>query len=227
MKQSFMAMVSHDLRTPVSANLLTLDLLKSDSAIGNLTDRGRTLVERSIASNNRLMFLINDLLELERLDSGQLTLDMELVTFNDLIDETLPGVEMLAKAKDIAIEKDDSDRFIYCESARIVQVLVNLIGNAVKFSPSGKKVFLKYAEGGGYSRISVSDEGPGINKDSISSIFDKFTQVKEASGAHKQGFGLGLEICKKLVELHGGSITVSSELGVGTTFEISLPLKDV
>lgn len=227
MKQSFMAMVSHDLRTPVSANLLTLDLLKSDPAIGNLTDRGRTLVERSIASNNRLMFLINDLLELERLDSGQLTLDMELVTFNDLIDETLPGVEMLAKAKDITIERDDSDRFIYCESARIVQVLVNLIGNAVKFSPTGKRVFLKYSEGGGYSKISVSDEGPGINKDSLSSIFDKFKQVKEASGAHKQGFGLGLEICKKLVELHGGSITVNSELGVGTTFEISLPLKDV
>lgn len=227
MKQSFMAMVSHDLRTPVSANLLTLDLLKSDPSIGNLSDRGKTLVDRSIASNNRLMFLINDLLELERLDSGQLSLDLELVTFNDLIDETLPGVEMLAKAKDITIERDDSNQFIYCESGRIVQVLVNLIGNAVKFSPAGKKVFLKYGKEDAVSKILVVDEGPGIDKESLPFIFDKFKQVKESSGQHKQGFGLGLEICKKLVELHGGSLLVRSELGSGTTFEIRLPIKEV
>lgn len=227
MKQSFMAMVSHDLRTPVSANLLTLDLLKSDPAIGTLSDRGVNLVDRSIASNNRLMYMINDLLELERLDSGQMTLEMELVTFNDLVDETLPGVEMLAKAKEITIERDDSDQFIYCESGRIVQVLVNLVGNAIKFSPHGKTVRVRYASQDGYSSILVIDEGPGIDKESLPHIFDRFKQVKEASGAHKQGFGLGLEICKKLVELHGGSISVISEVGTGTTFEIRLPERKV
>ncbi len=227
MKQSFMAMVSHDLRTPVSANLLTLDLLKSDPAVGQLTDRGVTLVDRSIVSNNRLMFLVNDLLEMERLDSGQLTLDMELVTFNDLVDETLPAVEMLANAKDIHIERDDSDQFLYCESSRIVQVLVNLVGNAIKFSERGKSVFLKYAEEDGFNKIIVQDQGPGIDQESLPHIFDRFKQVKEDSGAHKQGFGLGLEICKKLVELHGGVISVASETGQGTSFEIRLPKKSI
>lgn len=223
MKQNFMAMVSHDLRTPVSSNLLTLDILKSDPAAGQLSERGLTLVDRSIASNNRLMSMVNDLLELERLDSGQLKLDAELVTFNDLVDEALPAVEMLARAKDIKIERDDSDQFIYCDSGRITQVLVNLLGNAIKFSPVGRPVSVRFSPAEQFDKIFVKDRGPGIDKESLPSIFDRFKQVKELSGAHKQGFGLGLEICKKLVELHGGTITAESEPGKGTSFEISLP----
>ncbi|MBA3855781.1 MAG: hypothetical protein C0507_02620 [Cyanobacteria bacterium PR.3.49] len=223
MKQSFMAMVSHDLRTPVASNLLTLDILKSDPQAGQLSQRGVTLVDRSIASNNRLMAMVNDLLELERLDSGQLKLDLELVTFNDLVDEALPAVEMLAKAKDINIDRDDSDAFVYCDSNRITQVLVNLLGNAIKFSPVGKPVSVRFSSDEQCDRIYVRDQGPGIDKESLPFIFDRFKQVKEQSGAHKQGFGLGLEICKKLVELHGGTISVESEPGQGTSFEIALP----
>lgn len=223
MKQNFMAMVSHDLRTPVSSNLLTLDILKSDSSAGQLSERGLTLVDRSIASNNRLMAMVNDLLELERLDSGQLKLDAELVTFNDLVDEALPAVEMLARAKDINIERDDADAFVYCDSSRITQVLVNLLGNAIKFSPVGKPVSVRFVADKDCDRLIVEDKGPGIDKESLPFIFDRFKQAKEQSGAHKQGFGLGLEICKKLVELHGGTISVQSEQGQGTSFEIALP----
>lgn len=226
MKQNFIAMVSHDLRTPVSANLLTLDLLQSDPRVGTLTERGVTLVKRSISSNNRLMSMVNDLLELERLDGGQLALEAELVTFNDLVEESLPAVEMQAKEKNISIACDDSDSLVYCDSGRIVQVIVNLLGNAIKFSAKDKSVSVIFSEDASFSRISVKDEGPGIDSAELPHIFDRFKQVEE-SGAHKQGFGLGLEICKKLVELHDGEIFVTSEVGVGTTFEIRLPKMSV
>ncbi|MBA3995015.1 MAG: hypothetical protein C0469_15970 [Cyanobacteria bacterium DS2.3.42] len=223
MKQNFMAMVSHDLRTPVSANLATLDLLKMDPTIGELTDRGRTLIERTITSNTRLITMVNDLLEMERLDAGKVNIEKELVTFNDLVEEALSSVEMVAQAKSIAITHDDSNEFFYCHSSRIVQVLVNLLGNAVKFSQPGQPINIEFSQDDTYSSILVKDNGPGIPKEELKNLFDRFKQVRDASGAHKQGFGLGLEICKKLVELHDGEIIVSSEPGKGSSFEVRLP----
>ncbi len=223
MKQNFMAMVSHDLRTPVSANLATLELLKRDPSIGELTERGHTLIERTITSNTRLIGMVNDLLEMERLDAGKVEIEKELVTFNDLVEEAVSSVEMVAKVKDIAIEHADCDEFFYCQSGRIVQVLVNLMGNAVKFSAPGRPVTVEFSQDDSFSSILVKDNGPGIPKEELKNLFDRFQQVKDGTGAHKQGFGLGLEICKKLVELHDGEIIVTSEVGVGSCFEVKLP----
>lgn len=223
MKQHFMAMVSHDLRTPVSANITTLELLKADPSIGELTERGRTLIERTITSNSRLIGMVNDLLEVERLDAGKVEIEKELVTFNDLVEEALASVEMVAKDKNITIEHDDCNEFFYCQSSRIVQVLVNLLGNAVKFSKPGQPVRVEFSKGDDYSSILVKDNGPGIPQEELKHLFDRFKQVRDSSGAHKQGFGLGLEICKKLVELHDGEIIVTSEPGKGSCFEVRLP----
>ncbi|MBC7998308.1 MAG: PAS domain-containing sensor histidine kinase [Leptolyngbya sp.] len=223
LKQSFIAMVSHDLRTPISANILTLDLLRSDPSVGQLTERGVKLVERSVASNNRLMNMINDLLDLERLEVGQLNIEPELTTFNDLIEEALPSVDVVAKAKLVNISHDDSDALLLCESSRIVQVLVNLLGNAVKFSPKDTEINIRIEEDEEYSSIHVIDQGPGIGPDVLPYIFDRFRQGNDGAATIKQGFGLGLEISKKLVELHGGTISVSSDLGHGSTFTIKLP----
>ena len=223
MKQNFMAMVSHDLRTPVSANIATLDLLKVDPTIGELTERGRSLIERTITSNTRLITMVNDLLEMERLDAGKVDIEKELVTFNDLVEEALSSVEMVAQAKNIAIEHDDCNEFFYCHSSRIVQVLVNLLGNAVKFSQPGQPIKIEFAQDDTSSSILVKDNGPGIPKEELKNLFDRFKQVRDTSGAHKQGFGLGLEICKKLVELHDGEILVTSEPGKGSCFEVRLP----
>lgn len=223
LKKSFIAMVSHDLRTPISANILTLDLLRSDPSVGQLTERGEKLVERSVASNNRLMNMINDLLDLERLEAGQLNIDAELTTFNDLIEEALPSVDVVAKSKSVNIKRDDSDALILCESSRIVQVLVNLLGNAVKFSPKDTEINIWIEEDEQFSNIHVTDQGPGIGSDVLPFIFDRFRQGNDGAATIKQGFGLGLEISKKLVELHGGTVSVASTVGQGSTFTIKLP----
>jgi PAS domain S-box-containing protein len=223
LKQSFMQMVSHDLRTPISANLMTLDLLKTDPSIGTLSERGISLIDRTIGSNSRLIAMVNDLLEIERLDAGKVEIDKELVSFNDLVEEALRSVEMLAKTKGIQIRHQDSDRLIYCNNDRMVQVLVNLLGNAIKFSPVNVPIEIDYAESERTTSIFVKDNGPGIAEEDLKRLFERFQQVRDNNGVHKQGFGLGLEICKKLVELHDGSIVVTSEIGKGTCFEVQLP----
>lgn len=223
LKQSFMAMVSHDLRTPISANLMTLELLKTDPNIGTLSERGVTLIDRTIGSNARLIAMVNDLLEIERLDAGKVEIERELVSFNDLVEESLRSVEMLAKNKNIKLEHDDSDHLIYCNNDRMVQVIVNLLGNAIKFSESGKSIRIEFSEDESSSSISIVDNGPGIPADDLKLLFERFQQVRDNSGMHKQGFGLGLEICKKLVELHDGSIIVTSEVGKGSCFQVKLP----
>ncbi len=226
MKQSFIAMVSHDLRSPISASQAALELLKSDSDCAQLSKEGLNLVDRMGVSNTRLLGLITDLLDIEKLDYGLITLDYELVTFNDLVSESLTAVQTLASAKNIKIDSDDSDRFVYCDSARIIQVLINIISNAIKVSPSSAQIELRFNQEGGYSKIAIIDHGPGISAEFMPHLFDRYSQSTDKELA-KQGSGLGLSVAKKLVELHHGEIIVKSggtaETARGATFIVKLP----
>lgn len=223
LKQSFIAMVSHDLRSPISASQAAMQLLKSDPSCCKLTPEGINIVDRMIASNSRLLNLINDLLDIEKLEYGLITLEHELVAFNDLMYECLSSLQNLATAKNITIECDDSDDFVYCDSGRIVQVLVNIASNAIKVTDKGGKIQIKFRKENNQSLIGVIDHGPGIPPEFFPQLFDRYSQLGDDKALTRQGSGLGLNVAKNLVELHGGRIEVASTVGSGTIFTIVLP----
>lgn len=222
MKQGFLAMVTHDLRSPIAANQLALELLLEEPKMGCLTEEGERLIRRILSSDKKLTALINDLLDMEKLNAGQLTLDMELVSFNDLIEESMVLLEPLIRSQKIELKRDDADTLIYCDSARIVQVVSNIFSNALKVSKPGDTIELRFSESRENSIISIRDHGPGIPLEFLPMLFEQFTQTGERS-LTKKGSGLGLAISKKLVDLHNGEIVVSTEVGEGTCFEIRLP----
>lgn len=222
MKQGFLAMVTHDLRSPIAANQLALEMLLEEPKMGSLSEDGERLIRRILSSDKKLTALINDLLDMEKLNAGQLSLDMELVSFNDLIEESIGLLEPLIKAQKIELKRDDVDTLIYCDSARIVQVVSNIFSNALKVSKPGDTIELRFSETPEESIVSVKDNGPGIPIEFLPMLFEQYTQTGEKS-LMKKGSGLGLAISKKLVDLHDGEIVVSTEVGKGTCFEIRLP----
>jgi PAS domain S-box-containing protein len=226
MKQGFLAMVTHDLRSPIAANQLALEMLLEEPKMGSLTEDGERLIRRILSSDKKLTALINDLLDIEKLNAGQLSLDMELVSFNDLIEESIGLLEPLIKAQKIELKRDDVDTLIYCDSARIVQVVSNIFSNALKVSKPGDTIELRFSETPEESIVSVKDNGPGIPIEFLPMLFEQYTQTGEKS-LMKKGSGLGLAISKKLVDLHDGEIVVSTEVGKGTCFEIRLPKRSL
>lgn len=223
MKQSFISMVSHDLRSPISASQAALQLLSSDTDCCKLTDDGTKIVNRMMASNTRLLGMITDLLDMEKLDYGLIGLEYELVTFNDLMYECMTSIEVLATAKGIKLVVDDNDTFIYCDSARLVQVIVNIASNAVKVSKSGTEIEFRFSETEENSIVSVIDHGPGMPADFLPHLFDRYSQVSSNKEVARQGSGLGLAVAKKLVDLHHGAIEVESILKQGTRFDVLIP----
>ncbi|MBX3152129.1 PAS domain-containing protein [Candidatus Obscuribacterales bacterium] len=226
MKQGFLAMVTHDLRSPIAANQLALEMLLEEPKMGSLSEDGERLIRRILSSDKKLTALINDLLDMEKLNAGQLSLDMELVSFNDLIEESIGLLEPLIKAQKIELKRDDVDTLIYCDSARIVQVVSNIFSNALKVSKPGDTIELRFSETPEESIVSVKDNGPGIPIEFLPMLFEQYTQTGEKS-LMKKGSGLGLAISKKLVDLHDGEIVVSTEVGKGTCFEIRLPKRSI
>ncbi len=222
MKQNFIAMVSHDLRSPISASQAALELLKSDADCAQLSKEGLNLVDRMLVSNTRLLGLINDLLDIEKLDYGLITLEYELVTFNDLVSESLTAVQALATAKGLLIEADDSDQFVYCDSIRMTQVLINLLSNAIKVSPNAGKIEIRFKQLNGFSNLTITDHGPGIDDEFMPYLFDRYSQSTNKQLA-KQGSGLGLSVAKKLIELHQGEIIVKTAPGKGASFTVKIP----
>ncbi len=223
MKQEFMAMVSHDLRTPLTSLMMTHELLESGH-YGELNEAGVRGMRRASESIKRLMNMVNDLLDLEKIESGQLELFLELVPVSGLVEDSLDAVAALVSKKDlqlvIAIKEDLR---VYADRERIIQTMVNLLSNAIKFSEAGKQLIVKAEQRGDDVLFGIVDQGRGIPAEKINSIFERFKQVNREDGARGTGSGLGLAICKSIVELNGGKIGVVSQSGLGSTFWFSLP----
>lgn len=227
-KQEFVSMVSHDLRSPLTSLQVTLDLL-SDGTYGELNETGQKRVDTAGKSVIRLVGLINDLLDLEKMESGMLSLNIDSVPIKDLFEQAEASICGFAEQYKVRLEIKPSEAVVRGDGERLVQVLVNLLSNAIKFSPAGAAVTLsatvESANGDGQvCKISVIDRGRGIPEQFRHSIFDRFQQVEKADGQRKKGTGLGLAISKAIVELHGGKIALASEEGKGSTFWISLPI---
>ena len=221
LKQEFMALVSHDLRTPLTAIHATLQLLRNGS-FGPLTEPVLTRLQRAEHSSNRVIRLINDLLDMEKLEAGKLELELSNIEVLPMLNACLDEVRELADAKNIAFETHSEVSYLYADEQRIIQVLVNLLSNAVKFSPNGGRVVVSGQKGeNGFAVVEVQDNGRGIAILDQSVVFDRFKQLQRHDS--QEGSGLGLPICKQIVEMHGGKIGVRSRPGEGSTFWFTIP----
>jgi PAS domain S-box-containing protein len=225
LKQQFVAMVSHDLRTPLNS-LLNLLTLLSENVYGELSQTGHKRVAAVEREIGRLIKLINELLELEKLEAGQELLDRRPVLVADIADASIDAVEGFASSHKIQLVNDCRSRAtLHADKDRLTQVFVNLLSNAIKFSPQGTSVMLRcedLTDGKGRFtvRVSVEDHGCGIAEDKMVSIFERFTQVDGPQKA--SGTGLGLAIAKAIVGQHKGRIGVESTVGKGSVFWVEL-----
>jgi len=221
-KQEFLSMISHDMRTPLSALQGTL-AVAAMGTYGTLTEYGVERMEKAEANVGRLIALINDLLDVERIESGSLQLSIDEAEMWDLVSNAVDTVGPVADQKHIRLTNNCDEVFVLCDSRRVEQVLVNLIANAVKFSPENSEITIASEETQDFVKVSVTDQGRGISLEQQREIFERFKQAEESD--KKKGYGLGLAIAKSLVEAHRGEIGVESEPGEGATFWFKIPLK--
>lgn len=227
LKATFVANVSHELRTPIIAIDKSISLILS-KATGPLTGEQTqflTIAERNL---KRLSRLINDLLDLSKLEAGKMSVNRTLCSINTVISDAVDGVEQWAKTKGITLNKDVQADLpaVNMDPDKIIQVLTNLIGNSIKFTPEGKSVTVgAQLNGSSEIRVSVRDEGIGIPAEHLSHVFDKFFQVGERLSTDIHGTGIGLAISKEIVQMHGGTIWAESEHGKGAVFTFTLPVK--
>jgi len=224
MKRDFVAMVSHDLRTPLTSIQMVHSLLAA-GAYGDLTQDGVESVIGAQDCCDRLITLVNDLLDLERMESGRMDLNLESVKISEIIDASLSMVKNAITAKRIKLTKDtDFDPSVSADKERMVQVMLNLVSNAVKFSPESSCLIISTSKDDKSAIVKVKDEGRGVPESQKESIFERFKQVNKSDSKGRKGSGLGLAISKAIVELHGGQIGVESHENRGSTFYITLPL---
>jgi len=225
LKSEFVSTVSHELRTPLTSIRGSLGLISGGIA-GPLPDAAMKLV--GIAKNNceRLIRLINDILDIEKIESGKMRLDLQPMALMPLLTQAIAANEGygLANQVSLVLHGDDPDLQVNVEADRLTQVVTNLLSNALKFSPPGGTVEVHVTRAGLGVRVEVRDHGPGIPEEFRTRIFQKFSQADSSDSRQKGGTGLGLNISHALVERMGGSIGFASQLGEGTTFFFELPL---
>jgi signal transduction histidine kinase/HAMP domain-containing protein len=224
-KSQFLANMSHELRTPLNAILGYTELIV-DRIYGEVPEKISEVLDRVQKSGRHLLGLINDVLDLSKIEAGQLTLGLSDYSFGDVVQAVVSAVGSLASEKQLRMTVDVAPDLPVGQGdeRRITQVLLNLVGNAIKFTEKGE-VAVRVANSKGEFVVSVADTGPGIAETDRQKIFEEFQQVDSSPTRAKGGTGLGLAIAKRIVELHGGRIWVESAIGKGSTFFFSLPVR--
>jgi signal transduction histidine kinase len=227
LKSEFLARMSHELRTPMNAIMGFSDLL-AEEAEGPLNDAYKTFVRHIRNGASHLLALINDVLDLSKIEAGRIELSPEEFRAADALEEVLPVIRPLAEVKRIRIDSQLADDvLILADRTRFKQILYNLLSNSVKFTSEGGRVWIEAVPGDGRLALTVGDTGMGIPPAEQQAIFEEFYQVGTTTKGVKEGTGLGLAITKRLVELHGGTIEVVSEPGQGSRFTFTLPAAGV
>ena len=226
-KSEFLANMSHELRTPLNAIIGFSQVLR-DEMVGPVNPKQAEYLEDIISSGNHLLSLINDVLDLSKVEAGQVELDVHPFSLREALERGVVMVRERATEDSVrvAFSADPEVDVVDGDERRIKQVIFNLLSNAVKFTPAGGEIDVSATRENGEVRISVADTGPGIAAEDRERIFEEFQQT-EAGIAQREGTGLGLALSKRLVELHGGRIWLESELGKGSTFSFTLPLERV
>jgi signal transduction histidine kinase len=226
MKSEFVAVVSHELRTPLTAIQGSLELVLNEDYF-QMNEKMRELLSISQANVSRLGLLINDILDFSKIEANKLSLEFQPLSAEEVVREVLGSMQPMAKRGGIELELEIDGKLpvIHADRVRFGQILTNLLGNALKFTPQGGDVrirLLSHANGG--IQCEVVDTGPGIAPQDLGRLFQKFQQLDSSLTRQQGGTGLGLVICKGIVEGHGGRIWVESELGEGSRFCFVLPM---
>ena len=224
-KSQFLANMSHELRTPLNAILGYTELIQ-DNIYGETPEKMRGVLDRIQKNGRHLLGLINDVLDLSKIEAGQLNLALGDYSLKDVVHTVYSAVESLANEKGVALKVDMAPQLPAArgDERKLTQVLLNLVGNAIKFTDTGEVRITASAANGAFT-VAVRDTGPGISQADQGKIFEEFQQADSSITRKKGGTGLGLAIAKRIIELHGGSIDVESRLGDGSTFTFTLPTR--
>lgn len=224
LRQDFLAMVTHDLHSPLSSVGFFLQMISTGS-FGEISDKLKKGIVRAESSIDLMVSLVNDLLDSEQCDSGDFQLDMQSTTTQKIVDKAINSSQGAAKTNNVILTKDITNDALFADEDRVSRVIVNLIGNAIKFSPRGGTITISAGLHGTDVLFRVQDHGPGVPEHMRSAIFQKYKQLDQPKETKRRGVGLGLSICKALVEKHKGKIWVESEPGKGSTFCFTIPLE--
>ena len=222
MKDEIVSVVSHELRTPLTSILGSLKLLAS-GRVASSPEQSARLLSLAISNADRLVRLVNDMLDMERIASGKMTLLRKPVPAEDIVQGAVDAMRSLLEEQDIACETRVAPIVINADADRVVQTLTNLIGNALKFSPKGSRLQVGVESDGAVARFVVRDQGRGIPADQLTTIFERFHQVDASDSRELGGTGLGLSICRSIVLAHGGAIWAESVEGSGTSIFFTIP----
>ncbi|MFB2939462.1 ATP-binding protein [Aerosakkonemataceae cyanobacterium BLCC-F154] len=228
LENEFISLVSHELRTPLTSLMGSLDILCAGK-LGTLTSQGQNVLRIAITNTERLIRLINDILDLERMKSGKIAMQKVKCNADKILNQAVESMESLADRSQIKLIAQTLNVEMWADPDRLLQTFTNLLSNAIKFSESGSNVWinteLKKTENPDFDLIlfTVKDRGRGIPADKLHLIFERFQQVDASDSRKKGGTGLGLAICRHIVEQHEGKIWAESTLGEGSTFHILLP----
>jgi len=224
-KSEFLANMSHELRTPLNAIIGFSEVL-TDRMFGELNEKQEEYLKDIYASGTHLLSLINDILDLSKIEAGRMELELTDFHLPTALDNALTLVRERAGRRNITLQMSVDDRLgqIQADERKIRQVVLNLLSNAIKFTPEGGQIGVAAVPKGGSVEVSVSDTGVGIAPEDQEAVFEEFRQVGTAA-KKVEGTGLGLTLCRKFVELHGRRIWVRSQVGVGSTFTFTIPVR--
>lgn len=224
LKSEFVGVVSHELRTPLTSIKGSVDILLEDET-GDLNTTQRRFLSTIRRSSDRLINLVNDLLDLSSLEAGRVQIDPHPVDVRHLVEDTARSLSNLfvLKRQEVTVTAAVNLPPVLADRQRLEQVLVNLLGNASKYTPEQGQVSVSARSEGGWVFVDVSDSGPGLSAEDLGRVFERFFRAGDSLTQQQAGSGLGLAIARSLVELHGGRLTASSEPGRGSTFTIGLP----
>jgi signal transduction histidine kinase len=223
LRTQFVALVSHELRTPLTSIRGALGLVAS-GRLGSLPSGGQEMLDIALRNTERLGRLLDDILDLERMDSGQLAMATQPCSARGLADQAANAMRPMAEQAAVRLQVAGPDATVLADPGRVVQAITNLLGNAIKFSPPDATVWVAAESRRREVLVRVKDQGRGIPPDKLETIFGRFEQVDSSDARDQGGSGLGLAICRSIIEQHGGRIWVESTLGEGSTFSFTLPL---
>jgi signal transduction histidine kinase len=224
-KSEFLANMSHELRTPLNAIIGFSEVL-TDRMFGELNEKQEEYLKDIYASGNHLLSLINDILDLSKIEAGRMELELTDFDLPTALDNALTLVRERAGRRSIALQSAVDPRLgqVRADERKVRQVVLNLLSNAIKFTPEGGRIDVGAVPKDGFVEVSVSDTGVGIAPEDQEAVFEEFRQVGTAE-KKAEGTGLGLTLCRKFIELHGGRIWVQSQVGVGSTFTFTIPMR--